>query len=147
MAANTNLVPQIDSVALPTTPVREWANETSEALTAEAAAAAKEQRPPTSEEEERHPSIPHFASTAETPGPSVPGAFPKDAINDGETPVETKDRLSDMMDAARSYMPAQEDVGKAITDMGQTVKSYIPDSVAPYLSELDGFSLLFRNIF
>jgi hypothetical protein len=100
-----NLVPTIESTALPSTPADEWAESTHNMLAA------------------------HKSSTPlEMPGPPVPGAFPEEQAPErsGETLVDT----------AKLYLPAQDDVQRAMTNAGQAAKAYLPQSVASYLRVL-----------
>ncbi|KAK7055695.1 hypothetical protein R3P38DRAFT_1366021 [Favolaschia claudopus] len=108
MATTTtpNLVPTIESTTLPTTPANEWADSTHTIL------------------EAHKPTTPLY-----TPGPKVPGSFPYEAgqENGGDALVEAAN-------AAKTYFPGEDQVQKVITNAGQTVKAYLPESVSAFLS-------------
>ncbi|KAJ7122231.1 hypothetical protein C8R44DRAFT_735937 [Mycena epipterygia] len=66
------------------------------------------------------------ASTPPLTAPPVPGSFPDEAPppqRSGET----------LMDSARAYLPAEDDVQRAMTNVGQTAKAYLPQGMAAYL--------------
>lgn len=107
MSNPLNLVPNIESTALPSTPASEWADSTNGVLAA------------------------HVTSTPlDPPGPDVPGAFPG---FDAEAPATNSEET--MVDTAKAYLPAEADVQRAITNAGQTAKAYLPQGVAAYLRE------------
>jgi hypothetical protein len=63
-----------------------------------------------------------------TPGLRIPGSFledpkPEAVSGGGET----------LLDTAKRYLPAQDDVQRAMTNAGQAAKGYLPQSVASYL--------------
>ncbi|KAJ6459206.1 hypothetical protein DFH09DRAFT_876278, partial [Mycena vulgaris] len=61
----------------------------------------------------------------ETTTQNVPGSFTEEhaAARSGET----------LMATAKTYLPAQDDVQRAMTNAGQTAKAYLPQGVAAYL--------------
>ncbi|KAJ7791529.1 hypothetical protein B0H13DRAFT_792423 [Mycena leptocephala] len=106
MATTTNLVPTIQSTALPTMPAREWAESTHNKV-------LETQKP---------------SSPLHTPDLRIPGSFleepePGAGSSGGET----------LFDTAKRYLPAQDDVQRALTHAGQAAKGYLPQSVASYL--------------
>ncbi|KAJ7352147.1 hypothetical protein DFH08DRAFT_647085, partial [Mycena albidolilacea] len=98
--------PTIESTALPS-PTDEWAQSTHSVLDAH-----KPTTPP----------------PLDTPGPRFPGSFPhleelaSGASRSGET----------LMDTAKTYLPAEDNVQRAITNAAQAAKAYLPSSVAGY---------------
>ncbi|KAJ6527389.1 hypothetical protein B0H19DRAFT_1385412 [Mycena capillaripes] len=115
MAAPTtapNLVPTIESTALPATPADEWAQSTNDIL-------------------EAHPK----PSTPGTPGPPIPGSF-----SDPPAPDQSREGAETLLDSAKSYLPAQDDVQRVITNAGQKAKAYLPQSVVSYLPSANASS-------
>jgi len=100
--ATTNLVPTIDSTTLPSTPASEWAKSTNNILDA------------------HKPSTP-----LDMPGPRIPGSFPEENASE-------QDNGDALLDTAKAYLPAQDEVQRAMTNAGQTAKAYLPESVAAY---------------
>ncbi|KAJ7195958.1 hypothetical protein GGX14DRAFT_474271 [Mycena pura] len=134
MAAN--LVPTIESTALPSTPVDEWAASTTRVLHARAQqVATPEERP-------------------------IPGAFPDELKPDpvsasGGEPTasehwETEEgRDQDaggqtLLEAARARLPAEDDLQHAMTSAGQAAKAILPEAVQAYLRAYN--SALFRSV-
>ncbi|KII83770.1 hypothetical protein PLICRDRAFT_119023 [Plicaturopsis crispa FD-325 SS-3] len=117
MAAPNSSPPRIDTQS-PITPSNEWADMTTSALGTK--------------------NVLHSAdstnawagsSAASTPGPDFPGSYPRN-----EYPTSTAPENGSLLDSARQYLPAQEDVQHAITSAGQTAKYYLPTGVANYMS-------------
>ncbi|KAJ7046043.1 hypothetical protein C8F04DRAFT_338685 [Mycena alexandri] len=107
MTTTTNLVPTIESTVLPSTPTKEWATNTHDILNAHT-----------------KPGTP-----LEMPGPPIPGSFPD------EPAPERSDAT--ILDTAKAKIPAEDQVQRAMTNAGQTAKTYLPQRVAAYLhSEL-----------
>ncbi|TFL00625.1 hypothetical protein BDV98DRAFT_107057 [Pterulicium gracile] len=69
----------------------------------------------------RHPSIPHFASTMSTPGPELPGAYPRGEQNEHDVNV-TREGLEHSTQA----------VVENVTGMLETAKQYLPQAVTSY---------------
>ncbi|KAJ7463961.1 hypothetical protein FB451DRAFT_1042618 [Mycena latifolia] len=89
--AAVNLVPTIESTALPSTPATDWAANT-------------------------HDVLAHTDGSAmQTPDPSMPGAFPEDTSSTGELRVESylpaeadvQSALTSVGQAAKAYVPRQ----------------------------------------
>ncbi|KAJ7117273.1 hypothetical protein C8R43DRAFT_934733, partial [Mycena crocata] len=115
----SNLVPTIDSAALPKTPAGEWADSTHEILSAHS-----------------------VATPSEAPGPNVPGSFPDEYVPPntaaGGNSTTTGGGGSSIIDTAKAYLPAQEDIQRVMASAGQTAMAYLPQGVAAYLpSESD----------
>jgi hypothetical protein len=100
-----NLVPTIESTALPTTPADKRAQSTNDIL-------------------EAHPK----ASTPGTSGTPIPGSF-----SDPPAPDKSREGAEMLLDSAKTYLPAQDDIQRAMTNAGQKAKAYLPQSVASYL--------------
>ncbi|KAK7046142.1 hypothetical protein VNI00_007145 [Paramarasmius palmivorus] len=107
--------PKINDEALPATPAHEWANETSSKLQ------ATSDTPLDSDQ-------PVLASSVSTPGVEVPGSYPRglDTNTSDSNPVG-------VLDMAKQYLPAQQDVQQALKSATETAKQYLPQSVAAYL--------------
>ncbi|KAJ6528786.1 hypothetical protein DFH09DRAFT_878978, partial [Mycena vulgaris] len=95
--------PTIDSAALPSTLADEWAATTNNVL------------------------FNANGTTVQTPGPAIPGAFPEDSVL---APTVTGE--PSILHAANAYLPAEEDVQRALTNVGQAAKAYLPSQVAGY---------------
>ncbi|KIY44421.1 hypothetical protein FISHEDRAFT_77618 [Fistulina hepatica ATCC 64428] len=102
-------------------PAQEWAGETQSALSPEASMSASRKTPVDTLE---HPSMSHQDSV----GP-IPGAYPT-------TPSDEIASLG-FAAGARQLMPASEDIEKGITNFGQTVKQYLPQTVASHLPSVE----------
>ncbi|KAJ6554622.1 hypothetical protein B0H19DRAFT_1071987 [Mycena capillaripes] len=92
-----NLVPTIESTAMPTTPADEWAQSTHSVLGV------------------------HKPSTPVDMGPDIPGSWADQppAASGGGT----------LLDTAKGYLPAQDDVQRAMTNVAQAAKGYLPKGV------------------
>lgn len=114
--------PLLDSSTLPLTPAHEWANDTAYALSSKAKVVS---------EDEAFASRPLDVST---PGKELPGAFPKNFEHETTPdPLPSAEQIMDVgakvIDTARAYLPAQEDVEKVI----EIAKAYLPQAVQSYL--------------
>ncbi|KAF9257994.1 hypothetical protein L218DRAFT_935171 [Marasmius fiardii PR-910] len=107
------VAPKIDA-DLPTTLAHEWANETSTQLE-ETKTAAAENRP-------------SLASSLSTPGVEVPGGYPRGT----ETEATEGTGNGGILDMAKQYLPAQQDVQQVLLNATETAKQYLPPSVAAY---------------
>ncbi|KAJ7186034.1 hypothetical protein C8R46DRAFT_1343126 [Mycena filopes] len=101
----TNLVPTIESTALPSTPANEWAESTRGILDAH-----------------QKPSTP-LDTPDENP---IPGSFPAERAPEPRS-EET------VLEKAKAAVPEEDQVQRAITNAGQAAKAYLPPSVAAYL--------------
>ncbi|KAG7086084.1 hypothetical protein E1B28_003599 [Marasmius oreades] len=108
--------PRIDA-NLPATPAHEWATETSSKLEETKVAAI--------DDSSSHP--PPLATAISTPGAEFPGSYPR-----GEKETEEGGQ-SGILDAAKQYLPGQQDVQGALLNATETAKQYLPTSVAAYL--------------
>ncbi|EEB95878.1 hypothetical protein MPER_05086, partial [Moniliophthora perniciosa FA553] len=108
--------PRINDTTLPATPAHEWAEETSSKLQA-----TSDTTLPSSEQ-------PNLASSVSTPGVEVPGSYPRGL--DANAPNANPTGVLDM---AKQYLPAQQDVQQALKNATETAKQYLPQSVAAYL--------------
>jgi len=115
------VAPKLD---LPTTPAHEWANETSSELQTTSAVAAG------SADSATRPPMTQMAST---PGVEVPGSYPRGV--DNNTPDANIPPPGRILDMAKQYLPAQEDVQDVLKNATETAKHYLPQSVAAYLRE------------
>ncbi|GLB45715.1 hypothetical protein LshimejAT787_2600480 [Lyophyllum shimeji] len=91
--------PIIGLHVLPATPAEEWANTTSSSLGERATT----------------------SSESSTPGPQLPGAFPRESEGD--------DRTSD---TANWHIPTRDDVKGTVKNAVESAKQYLPDAVASY---------------
>ncbi|KAL0952994.1 hypothetical protein HGRIS_007202 [Hohenbuehelia grisea] len=165
-APEINFAPVIDSKALPGTPAHEWANSTASALheRLESDTAPSTTYP---SKQGEHPdagstkdfqtttpfSVPQptelasqpLASSASTPGVELPGAFPREAgdtgLISGDALANAKNQAYGVLEGAKSYLPAQEDVQRALLNAGETARQYLPESVASYLPGAQNISL------
>ncbi|KAK1222747.1 hypothetical protein PQX77_014387 [Marasmius sp. AFHP31] len=112
------VAPKLDEGTLPVTPAHEWANETSSELqtTSTVAAADSVNRPP-------------MVQAVSTPGVEVPGSYPRGA----DSTTAATQPSGGILDMAKQYLPAQEDVQGVLKNATETAKTYLPQSVAAYL--------------
>ncbi|KAL0059963.1 hypothetical protein AAF712_013259 [Marasmius tenuissimus] len=112
------VAPKLDEGTLPATPAHEWANETSSELqnTSTVAAADSVNRPP-------------MVQAVSTPGVEVPGSYPRGA----DSTAAATQPSGGILDMAKQYLPAQEDVQGVLKNATETAKTYLPQSVAAYL--------------
>ena len=129
---SSTMIPAIEQPALHT-PADEWAKETSDAL----------QPAPSSRENTKvvPPAVMGGSSVSSTPGGELPGAFPRDALQEmaDDSPYKIQETFNQGVEAARQYfpsqqtvqgyVPAQEDLQRAVGNVTQTARTYIPDSV------------------
>ncbi|KAF8151077.1 hypothetical protein K438DRAFT_1943560 [Mycena galopus ATCC 62051] len=66
---------------------------------------------------------------------SFPGSFPE------ELAAQQQNGESTLLDTAKGYLPTQDDVQHAMTSVGQTAKTYLPQSLAAYLPSASSSSL------
>ncbi|KAF8890974.1 hypothetical protein BD779DRAFT_221390 [Infundibulicybe gibba] len=73
-----------------------------------------------------------YTVTALTPGPDFPGAYPRssDPLQSALDP--TNAALDGLLDAARQYIPGQDDVGKVLFQAAQVAGQYLPQAVTSY---------------
>ncbi|THU90557.1 hypothetical protein K435DRAFT_864186 [Dendrothele bispora CBS 962.96] len=121
--------PTIDDKVLPSTPSHEWANDTLDAA-AQSNTATMDRIP--------------INSTTSTPGLEFPGAFPRDPRGQSETVNSSSgggggggggghaQEGSSVLDTAKQYIPAQEDVQKVLKNVGETAKQYLPQTIVSY---------------
>ncbi|TRM65088.1 hypothetical protein BD626DRAFT_369391, partial [Schizophyllum amplum] len=102
--------------ALPTTPSKEWANMTTSALEQQQQHVHERATAPSTATKITPPAIADLA---------VPGAYPGSSPGDAK-PQET-------LEAARGYLPAQEDVQHALGQAAETAKQYLPAQVATWI--------------
>ncbi|KAF8147037.1 hypothetical protein K438DRAFT_1868211 [Mycena galopus ATCC 62051] len=77
-----------------------------------------------------------WASSPTTPqGSPFPGSFPE------ELAAQQQSGESTLLDTAKTYLPTQDDVQHAMTSVGQTAKTYLPQSLAAYLPSASSSSL------
>ncbi|KAJ7618993.1 hypothetical protein B0H17DRAFT_1188654 [Mycena rosella] len=100
IASPMNLVPTIDSAALPSTPATEWAANTNDIL------------------------FYSDGSAVQTPGPAIPGAFPEE--------LSTATGSNGEAHILKTYLAAEADVQRALTNAAQAAKVYLPQQVAEY---------------
>ncbi|KAJ7602923.1 hypothetical protein B0H17DRAFT_1222655 [Mycena rosella] len=100
IASPMNLVPTIDSAALPSTPATEWAANTNDIL------------------------FYSDGSAVQTPGPAIPGAFPEE--------LSTATGSNGEAHILKTYLAAEADVQRALTNVAQAAKAYLPQQVAEY---------------
>jgi hypothetical protein len=134
--------PIIDTHALPSTPAHEWANETTTALKSNptpdplvvsnpnSAAEALSTIPPASKR-------PAFVANPSTPGNELPGAYPRSSAAEVApdalpTVGEAKDTAFGVVESARAYLPAQQDVTNAL----EAAKGYLPQAIQGYFRQL-----------
>ncbi|KAK7455817.1 hypothetical protein VKT23_010851 [Stygiomarasmius scandens] len=112
--ASTTAPPKIDDQLLPSTPSHEWANDILNAQSNTLDRMA-------------------INSATSTPGIELPGAYPRDAREqDAPQTGGHAQEGSGVLDAAKQYIPAQEDVQKVLMNVGETAKQYLPQSLASY---------------
>ncbi|KAJ8487982.1 hypothetical protein ONZ45_g14132 [Pleurotus djamor] len=139
-----NMAPTIASTTLPDTPAHEWAEGTTSALQSklsEAHPASKGSALLTNSgmlpnnshggasRDSNIPPLVSTASSASTPG--FPGAYPREDA--GNVTDAMREAAADIVDTAKQYLPAQEDVQHALEVAGTTAKQYLPESVGAYL--------------
>lgn len=112
--------PVIDAQALPSTPANEWAHETQSAVTSAPTESTTTTGVPVTPNEPLHPLIPRFVSSQSTPGPEVPGAYPRDSQSTTGT-TDIKGAALGLVDGAKHYIPDQHTIANA----GETAKKYI----------------------
>ena len=100
------------------TPAHEWAQQTTSALDSNSHATYV------------HTDGSTTGSTATTPGLEFPGSFPHELKS-----TEPKDALQPIVSDIPSLQTAKEDVTRMMENVGETVKSYLPASVAGMLRE------------
>jgi hypothetical protein len=131
MTDSTHFAPKLDTI--PTTPSGEWAAETSEALGSQTqlepttgtnfvtSSPGYVQHPGTTavpdatlaEKARAEPEPPTLASVVSTPGHDLPGAFPRE-------------QSTGVIDQAKQYLPAQEDIRNAAANVGQQAYENLP---------------------
>jgi hypothetical protein len=126
--------PFIDPKALPNIPAREWADKTATELGSDPSIQDSNDPAQTATKTAPHgPAIPHFSSTASTPGHEFPGAYPRNG--DPETTT------NGILDTAKQYIPANH-VQNVMSSAGETAKQYLPQVVTSYFGE-NLFKMLF----
>ena len=106
------------------TPAHEWAQQTTTALSSQTFAAADG---------------PAAESTATTPGVDLPGSFPRELGS-----KEPKDALDPIASSLPSIETAREEATRVLGTVSETVKSYLPESVAKVLREYTRTSYISR---
>jgi hypothetical protein len=117
--------PFIDPKALPSIPAREWADKTATELGSDPSI-QDSSNDPAKTATKTAPAIPHFSSTASTPGHEFPGAYPRNG-----DPATTTNGI---LDTAKQYIPANH-VQNVISSAGETAKQYLPQVVTSYFGE------------
>lgn len=149
-APQMDMVPIIDSAALPHTSAHEWAEGTSSALQSKLDDQSAQPihslntgstgpAPVSGGTRVTTPPFISMASSTSTPGNEFPGAYPRDNAalsGGGASAVETaKDAAYQMYESAKQYMPAPEDIQQTLENATTTAKQYLPASVGAYLRE------------
>ncbi|KAJ7511365.1 hypothetical protein B0H11DRAFT_2215194 [Mycena galericulata] len=107
-----HFVPTIDSATLPKTPADEWAENTNSMLSGA-----------------RGEESSNYSPQMQKQGREIPGSFPEEQQTNGNASANG----GTLLDSAKTYLPAQDDMQRAMTGAGQAAKSYLPPSVAAYL--------------
>ncbi|KAJ7612930.1 hypothetical protein DFH06DRAFT_147897 [Mycena polygramma] len=141
---STNLVPTIESTVIPSTPASEWAKSTTGELDAQKPSTPGDVGPP----------VPGFFPDEPSPrsvgGGGGGGDGEEDAAGggaggeaggggggDGEEDAAGGGAGGEaggggLVETAKGYLPAQDDLQRALTNAGQAAKEWMPSSVAAY---------------
>ncbi|KAJ7603691.1 hypothetical protein DFH06DRAFT_328535 [Mycena polygramma] len=119
----TNLVPTIESTVIPSTPASEWAKSTTGELDAQKPSTPGDVGPP----------VPGFFPDEPTPR-SIGGGGGGDGDGDGKEDAAGGGGAGagGLVETAKGYLPAQDDLQRALTNAGQAAKEWMPSSVAAY---------------
>ncbi|KAF9462801.1 hypothetical protein BDZ94DRAFT_1260368 [Collybia nuda] len=120
-----------EEIAVPSTPSQEWANKTTSSLSPEHFGSDL------NGQITNQKSVGAVGSTTSTPGYDFPGAYPRgaDTVNEPFVMDDAKRAALGVYDTAKSYIPGQQDVEKAMMSAGETVKQYLPAAVTSYFRE------------